>query len=178
MIGSGRILGAILLVAGLALCAVVALFLGAGVAGQEANVPAAILGIGLFGVIPLLVLGGAGVFLLIRGQAESRELGEIRQKQRLLGMIQAQGQVSLGNAMIELHMTRDQIQTAIYDLVNQGLFAGFIDWSAQTFYSRDAAQVGSTKCPNCGGVREIAGKGIVKCPYCGVQLFIPQVNDA
>jgi hypothetical protein len=75
--------------------------------------------------------------------------------------------------MIETKMTRDEVKNAIYDLVNQGLFAGYIDWSAQTFYSEDAGRVGSNKCPNCGGVRELVGKGIVKCPYCGVELFVP-----
>jgi len=81
--------------------------------------------------------------------------------------------VPLGQAMIEMKMSRDDITTAMYELVTQGLFAGYIDWNAQTFYSQDAARVGRNKCPNCGGVRELVGKGIVKCPYCGAMLFIP-----
>ena len=100
-------------------------------------------------------------------------MAEVRKKERLLGVIQAQGQASLGSLMIETRMTRDEIKAAIYDLVNLGLFTGYIDWSTQTFFSQDAARVGSNKCPNCGGVRELVGKGIVKCPYCGVELFIP-----
>ncbi len=97
----------------------------------------------------------------------------VRKKERLLGMIQAQGKVSLNTILIEQHMTREEVRNDIYDLVNQGLFSGYIDWQSATFYSKDAARVGSNKCPNCGGVREIVGKGIVKCPYCGVELFIP-----
>jgi DNA-directed RNA polymerase subunit RPC12/RpoP len=30
----------------------------------------------------------------------------------------------------------------------------------------------TTKCPNCGGEREVVGKGVVKCPYCGSELFV------
>jgi hypothetical protein len=97
----------------------------------------------------------------------------VRQKERLLGMIQAQGKVTLNTIMVEQHLNREQVQNYIYELVQQGLFSGYIDWKNATFYSQDASRVGSNKCPNCGGVREIVGKGIVKCPYCGVELFIP-----
>ena len=170
---NGRTVGMILIGVGVAVCAVVGLYLGSAVAANESGIVPAILGIGLFGVLPLLLLGGVGVYLFIRGRAEERDLAEVRKKQRLLGVIQAQGKVSLGTMMVETKMTRDEIKTAIYDLVNQGLFAGYIDWNAQTFFSQDAARVGSNKCPNCGGVRELVGKGIVKCPYCGVELFVP-----
>jgi len=88
-------------------------------------------------------------------------------------MIQAQGKVTLNTIMVEQHLNREQVQNYIYELVQQGLFAGYIDWKSATFYSQDASRVGSNKCPNCGGIREIVGKGIVKCPYCGVELFIP-----
>lgn len=169
----GRALGIIVIAAGVGICALVSLFIGSGLVTNQLTLAGAVLGIGLFGGMPLVLLGGVGAFLFLRGRAEEKELAEIRKKERLLGMISAQGQVSLGSAMIEMKMTRDEVQNAIYDLVNQGLFAGYIDWTTQTFYSKDAAQVGSTKCPNCGGVREVAGKGIVRCPYCGVTLFIP-----
>jgi hypothetical protein len=169
----GRVLGIILIALGAGICALVSLFIGSGVATNQLTAPGAVLGIALFGGLPLLLFGGVGAFIFLRGRAEERELAEVRKKERLLGMISAQGQVSLGSAMIEMKMTRDEVQNAIYDLVSQGLFSGYIDWTTQTFYSKDAAQVGSTKCPNCGGVREVAGKGIVRCPYCGVMLFIP-----
>jgi hypothetical protein len=172
---SGKTAGMILIGVGVAIFAVVSIFIASGMASDQGglSVPGAILGIGLFGVLPLLLCGGAGAYLFVRGRGEEQELAGVRQKERMLGMIQAQGKVSLGTMMIETKMSRDAIKTAIYELVNQGLFAGYIDWSSQTFYSQDAARVGSNKCPNCGGVRELVGKGIVKCPYCGVELFIP-----
>ena len=134
----------------------------------------AVLGIALFGVVPLLILGGVGVFMFIKGGQEAVEMEDVRKKERLLGMIQAAGKVSLASAAIELKMTRDQVKNAILDLVNQGLFSGYINWQEQIFYSKDLSQMQTTKCPNCGGQREAVGKGLVKCPYCGVELFLPQ----
>lgn len=173
MIGGGKTIGIILIVIGLVICAVVTFFVGSGAATGQTTVAATILGIGAFGVIPLLLFAGVGVFLFTRGSSEEKEMAVVRQKERLLGMIQAQGKVTLNTIMVEQHLSRDQVQNYIYELVQQGLFSGYIDWSSATFYSQDASRVGSNKCPNCGGIREVVGKGIVKCPYCGVELFVP-----
>ena len=172
----GRIVGIILIVAGIAICGIVTLFLGLGAAGKGPSGlsdAGAVLGIALFGVTPFLILGGVDVFLFIRGTQEAAEMVDVQKKERLLGLIQAGGKISIANAALEMKMTRDQVKNAILELVNQGLFSGFINWQEGIFYSKDAASVGSNKCPNCGGVRELVGKGIVKCPYCGVELFIP-----
>jgi len=173
MIGSGKTIGIILVIVGLILCAIVTLFVGSGAATGQTTVAGAMLGIGAFGVIPLLLFGGVGIFMFIRGGAEEKELSVVRQKERLLGLIQAQGKVTLNSIMVEQRLSRDQVQNYIYELTQQGLFSGYIDWKNATFYSQDASRVGSNKCPNCGGVRELVGKGVVKCPYCGVELFIP-----
>src|ERR687883_246788 len=173
MSASGKTIGLILMLVGVVILIVATAFVGSGLASHQVQVSGAILGMALFGVLPLLLLGGTGAYLYVQGRTEAQELAQVRRKERLLGMIQAQGKVPLGQAMIELKMSRDDITTAMYELVNQGLFAGYIDWNAQTFYSQDAARVGSNTCPNCGGVRELVGKGIVKCPYCGATLFIP-----
>lgn len=173
MIGGGKTIGIILIVVGLVICAVVSLLVGSGNAAGSVNTAGTILGIGAFGIIPLLLFAGVGIFLFLRGTTEEKELVVVRQKERLLGMIQTQGKVTLNVIMVEQHLSREQVQNYIYELVQQGLFSGYIDWKATTFYSQDASRVGSNKCPNCGGIREIVGKGIVKCPYCGVELFIP-----
>lgn len=170
---NGKTVGGILIGVGLVIFIVVAMFIGSGIGTGQVGVAGAVLGIGLFGVLPLLLLGGGGLYLFMKGQGEAREMAEVRKKERLLGIIQAQGKVSLSTMMLESKMSRDDVKTAIYDLVNLGLFSGYIDWQSQTFYSQDASRVGSNKCPNCGGVRELVGKGVVKCPYCGVELFIP-----
>lgn len=174
MAGSSKIVGIIFMVVGVIVGLLATIFVGTGIAsGGIQTAGGAVLGIGACGVVPLLLFGGVGIFLFIRGRTEEAELSEVRQRERLLGIIQAQGQVALGSLMIEMKLSRDQIKQAIYDLVHLGLFAGYIDWNKQTFYSRDMAQVGNTTCPNCGGVRELVGQGVVKCPYCGVELFIP-----
>jgi hypothetical protein len=172
--GTGKIVGIILMVAGVVILAVASIFIGSGMASGAATTSGTILGIALCGVLPCLILGGVGVFLFIQGNKEEAELADVRKKEKLLGLIQAQGKVSIGTAVLETKMTRDQVKSAIYELVNQGLFAGYIDWSTQTFFSQDASKVGSNSCPNCGGVRELVGKGMIKCPYCGAELFIPQ----
>jgi hypothetical protein len=173
MTSSGKTAGLILIVVGVGIFVVALFFIVSGLMSGQVQTSGAVLGISLFGVLPLLLFGGVGAVVLSRGRAEERELVEVRKKERLLGLIQAQGQASLNTIIVETKMTRDEVKQAIYELVNQGLFAGFINWDTLTFYSQDAAQVGSNKCPNCGGVRELVGKGVVQCPYCGVELFIP-----
>ncbi len=172
MTSTGRTSGMIMIVVGIVIFVAVTIFMLSGL-GNAGTTSGVILGIVLCGVLPLLLFGGAGAYLVTHGRAEERELAEVRKKERLLGLIQSQGQVSLNTIIVELKMTRDEVKQDIYELVNQGLFAGYINWSTLTFYSQDASQVGSNKCPNCGGVRELVGKGVVACPYCGVELFIP-----
>lgn len=174
---TGRIIGLVLMFAGVAICGIVSLFLGLGAAGQGPtglSNAGAVLGIALFGLVPLLILGGVGVFMFIKGGQEAVEMADVKQKERLLGMIQAAGKVPIGNAAIELKMSRDEIKNDIMELVNQGLFTGYINWQEGVFYSKDLSQLQTTKCPNCGGEREAVGKGIVKCPYCGAEIFLPQ----
>ncbi len=173
MIGGGKTIGVILIGIGLVICAVVTFFVGSGAATGQTTTAATILGIGAFGIIPLALFVGVGIFLFFRGSQEAQELSVVREKERLLGMISTQGKVTLSTIMVEQHLSREQVKNYIYELVQQGLFSGYIDWTTTTFYSKDAGRVGSNKCPNCGGIREVVGKGIVKCPYCGVELFIP-----
>ncbi len=160
---------------GLAVAALVfaGAFMASGLASHKLHAAGAVLGFILFGGLPAMVLGALGVFLLVKGKSEAKAQAQAEQMQRLLGMIQSHGQVSLAQVMVEMHLNRQQITQMIYDLVSLGLFTGYIDWDSMTFYASDAAKVVSNICPNCGGQREFVGKGIVKCPYCGATLFIP-----
>ncbi len=174
---TGRIIGLVLVIAGIAICGIVSLFLGLGATGSGPTglSPAgAILGIALFGVIPFLILAGVGVFLFIKGGQEAVEMADVQKKERLLGMIQSAGKISLANAAIEMKLTRDQVKMMLVELVNQGLFSGYVNWQEGVFYSKDSSQMQTTKCPNCGGEREAVGKGLIKCQYCGAELFLPQ----
>ncbi len=169
----GKLSGLLFIIGGVAICAVASLFIGAGYATGKVELPGAVLGVGIFGILPLLILGGVGAYLLVSGQREDVRLQAAQKRERILGMIEAQGRVPLDRIMSEMGMTQAEVKTAIYDLVNQGLFTGYINWEDMTFYSAEASKVGSTTCPNCGGVREFVGKGVVKCPYCGVELYLP-----
>lgn len=173
MFSNGKIIGLVLIGVGVAVCLGAAGFMAVGVYTNGMGLGGAALGLLACGLMPLIVLGGVGVYLYINGRKEEAELEVIRKKERLLGLIQAQGQASIGPIMMEMNMTRDEVTTAIYELVAMGLFSGYIDWDTITFYSQDASAVGSNQCPNCGGVRELVGKGVIKCPYCGVSLFVP-----
>ncbi len=169
----GNLSGVIFLVAGIAIFVLALLFLGAGYATGKVELTGAVLGVGLCGLMPLLILGGVGAYLMVSGKQEAVQLQAAQKRERILGMIEAQGRVPIDRIMAEMGMTQAEVKTAIYDLVNQGLFTGYINWDDMTFYSAEASKVGSTTCPNCGGVREFVGKGVVKCPYCGVELYLP-----
>jgi ribosomal protein S27AE len=169
----GKTVGLVLMAAGVVILIVAGLFFASGVASGQLQASGAVLGLAFFGILPLLVLGGAGFYLYQQGQAEASLMADVQRKQRILGLIQSQGQASLEGVMLELKLTREQLTTDIAELVQQGLFTGYIDWKKLTFYSSDAAKVGSATCPNCGATRETVGKGVTACPYCGATLFIP-----
>jgi hypothetical protein len=169
---TGKIIGIVLVVAGVGVCLLSALWLAAGYAsGGYDSLAAPVLGLALAFVLAAPLVG-VGVFLLIRGRQEAAEMAEVEKERKLLGMVQAQGQVKISNVALELDVGRDQVQEWVYDLVHKELFAGYVNWDEGTLYSRDAAQLRGDKCPNCGGEVELAGKGVVQCPYCGAEIFL------
>jgi DNA-directed RNA polymerase subunit RPC12/RpoP len=173
---TGKTIGIILIVAGIGICVVSGGWLLASAAGPESSLglSGAVFGAAIAFVVAAPVVG-VGVFLLVRGQREAAAMAEVEKEQQLLGMIRTQGQVSIPEVAIELDVNRDQVEDWIYDLVDKGLFAGYVDWDDRVLYSRDVSQMkGDNRCPNCGGELELAGKGVVKCPYCGVEIFLTE----
>ncbi len=173
MRNSGRVLGMILVGAGVALLAIVVLWVGAGVAsGKYEDLAAPVLGIGgalIFGTLPL---AGIGTFLLIKGRQEEKAMAEVEKERLLLNMVLTRGQVDIPSAVLELQVTRDVLRKYVYDLVGKGLFSGYVNWERGVLYSRQAADMPSDRCPNCGGELQLAGKGVVQCPYCGSEVFL------
>ena len=96
----------------------------------------------------------------------------VRRQKKLLGMVSVQGRVNVAEAALDLGIDREQVKSDVIDLVNKGLFAGYINWDDGDLISVDAAKMDTTKCPNCGGQMELAGKGYVKCQYCGADIFL------
>jgi len=166
---TGRIIGLILIALGIAVFLLAALWVGA---NDRLDTAARVLGVALAFIVAAPVVG-VGVFMFVRGRREAAQFAEVAKERKLLGMVQTQGQVGISDVALELDASRSKVRGWIYDLVDKGLFAGYINWDEGTLYSRDAAQLrGNNKCPNCGGEVELAGKGVVKCPYCGAEIFL------
>lgn len=170
---SGKVLGIILMAAGVALLLVVTLWVGAGMASNRyEDLAAPMLGIGgalIFGTLPLV---GLGAFLYLRGRHEEVGMAEVQRQRTLLNMVQTRGQVDIPTAVLELKISRDTMRQYVYDLVGKGLFTGYVNWDKGVLYSRQVQDMPSDRCPNCGGKLELAGKGVVHCPYCGTEIFL------
>ncbi|MBU0704362.1 MAG: zinc ribbon domain-containing protein [Chloroflexi bacterium] len=169
---TGKVIGLILVVAGVGICLLSALWVGVGyAAGNYTNLAAPVLGLGIAFILAA-PLAGVGVFMFVKGRREAAEFAEVEKERKLLGMVQAQGQVRISDVALELDTSRDQVKAWVYDLVHKGLFAGYVNWDDGTLYSRDAAQLRGNKCPSCGGQVELVGKGMIECPYCGAEIFL------
>lgn len=171
MIGQGKGIGLILMLAAVVLTLAVGLYLFSGVLEGRLTTSGFMLGVVIVLILaaPLFV---GGVYLRAHGQSEARQYSQAAQEKKLLNIVSAHGKADIPELALELNLTRDQVKEAIYDLVGKGLFTGYINWDEGVLYAREASVMQTTKCPNCGGVREVVGKGIVKCPYCGSELFL------
>ena len=173
MSSSGRVIGLILIAAGVILGLVIGVWLLSGMSEGTLRGSGAIFGL-LFALLVLVApLVGSGIYFLTRGRSEEQATAGARRQRRLLDMVTTRGQLSVIDVASELGMTRDQIESDLYDLVGLGLFTGYIDWRKGILHSVEAAQLqGRQTCPNCGGELELAGKGLIKCPYCGAEIFL------
>jgi ribosomal protein S27AE len=114
-----------------------------------------------------------GVYLLVKGQRETKELAEVDKQRKLLNIVLSRGQATISDLVLELNATTDQVKAWIYDLVGKGLFSGYINWNDGILYSKQAGSIRETKkCPNCGGQMQFGGKGVITCPYCGTDVFL------
>jgi DNA-directed RNA polymerase subunit RPC12/RpoP len=173
MTSSGRTIGMILIAAGVVVGAIIAIWLFTGIGEGTLRGSGAVFGF-LFAMLVLVApLVGGGIYFLTRGRAEEQATARARGQRRLLDMVMTRGQVSILDIAAELKMTREQIESDLYDLVGMGLFTGFVDWRKGVLHSIEASRLqGAMTCPNCGGDLELAGKGLIKCPYCGAEIFL------
>ena len=167
----GRTMALILIALSLIIVVAGGLYLSSGLVEGRLRLSGFLLGLALVLMLTLPLLGG-GILLLVRGRSEAQQFAEAEKQRKILNMVRTQGQVNVADMAVEMDLTRDQVKDYVYHLVGKGLFTGYINWDQGVLYGRDAAEMRSTKCPNCGGVREVVGKGIVECPYCGSDLFL------
>ncbi len=175
MVGQGRTVGLVLVIIALVIGLAAGAYLLSGMAEGRLRFSGLLLGLFLILLIVLPLFGG-GAYLLVRGRSEARQYAQVQQEKRVLNIVRTQGQVDIGSIAVEMNVPRDQVRSYVYDLVGKDLFTGYIDWNEGILYAREASEMQSLKCPNCGGVREFVGKGIVKCPYCGAELFLPSTE--
>ncbi len=171
---TGRVVGIILLAAGVLVCLVgsfVAYTSTRTVEDQAAAMGGAMLGIGIAIVIALPLLG-VGVYLFLRGGAEAREMVEMRRQRKILDIVKTRGQVNVSDLVFELRSNREQVRNDIYKLVGLGLFTGYVNWDDGVLYSVEASKLTGNTCPKCGGQQAFAGKGVIKCQYCGAEIFL------
>lgn len=171
MIGQGKTIGLMLMLVAVVLALAVGLYLFSGVVEGRLTTSGFMLGLIVVLVLAAPLFAG-GIYLRSQGQSESLQYSQATQQKKLLNIVRTHGKAEIPDLALELNLTRDQVKEAIYDLVGKGLFTGYINWDEGVLYAREAAAMQTTKCPNCGGVREVVGKGIVKCPYCGSELFL------
>ena len=171
--GNGRLVGLGLVGLAVIVESLGALWLVANVADSKfnGNLAPIVLGLGLLQACGLPLLG-IGVYLIIKARQEAGEMAGLEKQRAILNIVQTKGRVKITDLALELKLTRDQIKANIYDLVGKGLFTGYINWNDGVLIAQQASEMQTTKCPNCGGERELVGQGVVKCPYCGSELFI------
>lgn len=168
MIGSGRVVGTILIVVGLILLVGGATWLFS----EEMTAGGRALGV-LLALLVLAPIIGIGAYLLRQGGAEQAQFATVQQEKKLLNIVLTQGQVTFPELVSELGVPQDRVEDIVREVSGKQLFSGAIDWKRGILYSVESQKLaGEQKCPNCGGDLRFAGKGLVSCPYCGSDVFL------
>jgi hypothetical protein len=166
----GKILGFILLAGGLFVGIIILFVLNAqeGLSGGGRA-----LGIALGFLVLVLPQWAVGAYMVWQGSREATKAETANKQRQLLNVVKTRGQVAISDLVIEMQSSRDEVQHMLNELVGMGLFSGYVNWDEGMLYSRQASELRElTRCENCSGELELAGKGVVRCPYCGTEYFL------
>ena len=121
MRGSGRIIGIILIVFGVAACGITGIWAATMMASSNDLTPGgAVLGLAIVFFLVVAPTVGVGIYLLVRGQHESKELAQVDKERQLLNIVLTRGQVTIADLVLELRTSSDEVKVWIYDLVGKG----------------------------------------------------------
>jgi hypothetical protein len=169
----GRTLGWILIAGGIIVGIVLFVLMRVYVNEGSLTSGAATLGMLLGFLVLVLPQLAIGTLILFRGKEEAQTADKAAKQRELLGAVDARGKVTISDMAIEMQVSRDDLRSMIYDLVSLGLFSGYINWDEGVLYSQEASQLRElSRCLNCNGQLELAGKGIIRCPYCGTEYYL------
>jgi hypothetical protein len=169
---NGRTIGVLLVVAGGVVALIGLAWLLASRSGGGLQTGGALVGAMLL-ALPVLILAGAGAFLIARSRTEAAQQAEQAQLRRILDTVESRGSIPISDLVLELRASRDTVQRQIHSLVGLGIFSGYINWEDGVLYSAQASSLRSLeKCKRCGGQLKLAGKGVITCPYCGTEYFL------
>jgi hypothetical protein len=169
----GRTLGYILIAGGIIVGIVVFVLMRTYSNEGSLTSGAATLGMVLGFLVLVLPQLAIGTLILFRGKDEAKTAEKATQQRELLGAVEARGQIAISDVAIEMQVSRDDVRKMLYDLVSLGLFSGYINWDEGILYSQQASKLRDlSRCLNCNGQLELAGKGVIRCPYCGTEYFL------
>lgn len=152
----------------------VAAYLGSGLtSGKLQDLSALLLGLGLFGLMPAVVLSVGAMLVFARAGQEARLQQQADLQTQLLERVQTQGRCKFSDLARDLQLSPQEVEGALYALVGLGLFTGYVNWPAKEIIAAEASAIPEGKCPNCGGQIELAGKGVARCAHCGTETYLP-----
>lgn len=169
---SGRLLGLLLIGGSIVLLIGGGAYLAGVYVEGDVRLGGALIG-AVLGLVILLPLFGAGVFLLVRSGREAAKDAERAEMRKILDIVKSRGQLPVSDLVIELGESQQEVQDMIHSLVGMGVFSGYINWDEGILYSEDASGLRDLeRCKFCGGKLKLAGKGVIVCPYCGAEYYL------
>ncbi|MFT4625912.1 MAG: hypothetical protein ACI8PZ_004583 [Myxococcota bacterium] len=109
---------------------------------------------------------------LHRGQLWHRPWADA-QCAALRDTVDRDGRVHVAGFASERQVPIDTAREWVYTLVYRRQLTGYISWADGVLYASDAAALrGSSRCPACGGQRELVARGVVGCQHCDAQTLV------